>query len=107
MPRNPELDHEYREDKPKEDAQKRAAHASLFYMEMPDGNPLMNEPDPVDPERMAALRRTSKKPWRIVGGALIVAAALLVVWGILYLAEVLRLAGCFIRFSDNITTPCI
>lgn len=93
MPRNPELDHEYREDKPKEDAQKRAAHASLFYMEMPDGNPLMNEPDPVDPERMAALRRTSKKPWRIVGGALIVAAALLVVWGILYLAEVLRLAG--------------
>lgn len=68
MPRNPELDHEYREDKPKDDAQKRAAHASLFYMEMPDGNPLMNEPDPVDPERMAALRRTSKKPWRIVGG---------------------------------------
>lgn len=91
MPHNPELDHEYREDSDTDEARKRAAHTNLFYMEMPDGNPMMNEPDPVDPERLAALRKSSKRPWRLLAGGLTIAGAILILWIFLYLIETFML----------------
>lgn len=95
MAHNPELDYEYREDKPRDDAQKRAATASLFYMETPSSNPMVNDFKPADAEQMTILRQAEKKPWKIFKSALIAIVTIAAVFGLFYL---LRVSGLFPNF---------